>query len=103
MLTIFTMKLFCQWIPGHTNLPSNDQLTKQRSKSEQSQRPITLQTARQINKENHKVDWINLWSRVGRRERGVNWKSRIPTHKYGQETRPPPYNCRRKNNVQYFI
>ena len=66
LLSMFTTRLVLQWVPGHINIPGNekaDRLAKQGSRSEQTNKPVTLQTAKQIIKQNYKEEWMNLWSR----------------------------------------
>ena len=60
-----TVDITLQWIPGHTNIPGNEQadkLAKQGARCPQQNNTASLNTAKQIIKQNKKEDWRNEWA-----------------------------------------
>ena len=65
LLTVFPIRLLLQWIPGHTDIPGNeraDRLSKRGAQQEQPQVNIPYTTARQIIRNNYKMEWMNQWA-----------------------------------------
>ena len=60
-----SVNITLQWIPGHTNIPGNEQadkLAKQGARCIQLDDTVTMNTAKQTIKQNKKEDWMNEWA-----------------------------------------
>ena len=65
VITAHTINITLQWIPGHTNIPGNEQadkLAKQGARCPQQNNTASMNTAKQIIKQNKKEDWRNEWA-----------------------------------------
>ena len=65
VITAHTIDITLQWIPGHTNIPGNEQadkLAKQGARCPQQNNTASMNTAKQIIKQNKKEDWRNEWA-----------------------------------------
>ena len=84
-----TVKLTLQWIPGHVNIPGNEQadkLAKQGTTCPQPNLPTSYSTAKQIIKTNKKEEWMNKWA-LGKTGRSM----------FAHMTTPNP-----KDNINYL-
>ena len=98
LLTAFSIRLVLQWIPGHTNIEGNDiadKLAKQGANSDQPQKPITLQTAKLIIKQNYKEEWMNMWAR------GTTGRA-VYNHMSTTKTKDPIRSLQRKEQCAIF-
>uniref|UniRef100_A0A0B7BUJ0 RNase H type-1 domain-containing protein n=1 Tax=Arion vulgaris TaxID=1028688 RepID=A0A0B7BUJ0_9EUPU len=65
LISSFDINVILQWIPGHTNIPGNDKadhLAKQGSSKPQIDKPVSIQSIKQILKNNSREDWLNRWA-----------------------------------------
>ena len=65
LMSSFDINVILQWIPGHTNIPGNDKadhLAKQGSSKPQIDKPVSIQSIKQILKNNSREDWLNRWA-----------------------------------------
>lgn len=64
LLTSYDIYLTLQWIPGHSDLQGNDRadkLAKEGAQKEQSDKPSSYTTVKQILRNNSKEEWLNRW------------------------------------------
>ena len=85
-------------LPGHANIPGNesaDKLAKQGSTCTQHNHPVTLQTARQIIRQNMKEEWMNRWAM------GTTGRSMF-SHMTTPQPRDNINNLKRRDQVTIF-
>ena len=65
LMTACDVKIFMQWIPGHSDTPGNDKadrLAKKGSEQAQPQTKATYETVKTILRANIKEEWLRGWS-----------------------------------------
>ena len=65
LLNRFPIKITLQWIPGHIGLQGNeaaDKLAREGAAKEQPDKPLDMQTTKQILRNNSKEEWMNRWA-----------------------------------------
>ena len=65
MLTSYGIKISLQWVPGHSDIKGNniaDDLAKQGSRKDQPNKPCSMETTRQLLKQDSKMEWLNRWA-----------------------------------------
>ena len=65
MLTSYSIKLHLQWIPGHSNIIGNDtadMLAKAGAQMEQPEKPISMETASRVLKDDFHIAWMTRWA-----------------------------------------
>ena len=65
MLTSYEINLTLQWIPGHSDIIGNntaDHLAKQGSRKDQPNKPCSMETVRQLLKQDSKIEWLTRWA-----------------------------------------
>ena len=65
MLTSYEINLTLQWIPGHSDIIGNntaDHLAKQGSRQDQPDKPCSMETIRQLLKQDSKIEWLTRWA-----------------------------------------
>ena len=64
-LNSFEIQVTLQWIPGHIGIQGNeaaDKLAREGASKEQPNRPLDMQTTKQILRNNTKEEWMNRWA-----------------------------------------
>ena len=83
LLRQYNIHVTLQWIPGHSDVHGNekaDALAKQGTIQGQPDKPVSIQTTRQILKSNTKEEWLNRWA-VGTTGRAMYREMSTPTRK----------------------
>ena len=65
LLTSYDIQLTLQWVPGHTDIHGNevaDRLAKQGTKKNQPSKACSIDTVKQILRNNSKEEWLNRWN-----------------------------------------
>lgn len=65
LLTHFNIQVTLQWVPGHSGIHGNDKadaLAKHGTTKTQPEKPVSIQTVKQILKSNTKEEWLNRWA-----------------------------------------
>ena len=65
MLTSYSINLHLQWIPGHSNIIGNDtadMLAKAGAQMEQPEKPISIETASRVLKDDFNIAWMTRWA-----------------------------------------
>ncbi|MCG8431297.1 MAG: hypothetical protein MJA29_09010, partial [Candidatus Omnitrophica bacterium] len=65
LLTSYDVHLTLQWVPGHTDVHGNeaaDRLAKEGAKKEQPTKPCSMNTVRQVLRNDSKEEWLNRWA-----------------------------------------
>ena len=65
LLTSYDVQVSLQWIPGHSDIRGNDRadhLAKQGAGKEQTNKPCSYATARQVLRNNFREIWYNRWA-----------------------------------------
>jgi hypothetical protein len=64
-ISAFGVPVVLQLIPGHTDIHGNDKvdmMAKQGASLQQSNKPVTYRTAKQIIQQNYREEWMNQWA-----------------------------------------
>ena len=65
LLTSYDINLYLQWIPGHSNIMGNDtadKLAKAGAQMEQPEKPISMDTAKRVLKDDFHIAWMTRWT-----------------------------------------
>ena len=65
LLTSYDIRITLQWIPGHTDIPGNEQadrLAKEGTQKDQPIKPCSNSTVKQILRNNFREVWLNRWA-----------------------------------------
>ena len=65
LLCDYKIKLTLQWIPGHIGIQGNeaaDRLAREGASKEQPDKPLNMETTRQMLRCNSKEEWMNRWA-----------------------------------------
>ena len=83
LITRFNIKVTLQWIPGHSGVHGNekaDTLAKQGATQAQPIQPVSIQTTKQILKNNTNEEWLNRWA-LGSKGRAMYREMSVPNSK----------------------